>query len=111
MKFRHLKIGNRYIVGEVIEEARFERWMETEEVTPENHDRIAAMAKRAAESLSACANLKDETLTIMANGGNQNGNLEERLLMSALLPDESYRVWDRLRVKVAKYLAQHNGKA
>lgn len=107
MKFIHIHTQDAgYVVGIEHEFGRIERVL----VTVVDGEEGCAQACRAAHALTACDELSDGTLELMAKGGTRYGSLGERIAMVALLWGENGRLAERLLDQARKEIKKHGGK-
>lgn len=107
MKFVHIHTQDAgYVVGIEHEFGRIERVL----VTVVDGEAGCTQARRAAHALTACEDLSDATLALMAKGGTRYGSLGERIAMVALLWGENGRVAERLLERARNEIKKHGGK-
>ena len=108
MKFVHIHTQDAgYVVGIEREFGRIERVL----VTVVDGEAGCTQARRAAHALTACDDLSDGTLALMAKGGGTRyGSLGERVTMTALLWGENGRLAEHLLDRARKEIKKHGGK-
>lgn len=106
MKYIRLHTNGQYVIGIQRPLGLVERVFATQGDGPNDEEQ----SRRTVSALNACADLTDGTLQLLANGGNENGTMVERLAMSAIAWRMNSRTAMRYLSAAREELAKMRGK-
>lgn len=106
MKFLRVKLDDgRFAIGIMHELGRVERLL-----VSEPSEQADAITRRAVDAMNACETLSDATLSTMARGGTQLGDLGERVALSYALAGHNGALWHRLMTRVRTIIKEEGGR-